>query len=206
MPHKHQARRRASLRSKEQAPTPRPSVRAGLEALAQNVGKTNRLEHGWQTSVTSLHHDSRRLPPERYARAISFSSISCSVGSPAHGRKGTAGPTPSRLRHVQKSVYRDVRRSPTGSPRPNYCCLFRHRGDARSKPVRRPHWHLPGGRRPLVDDQGPADEARRIGLFRLAGCHYLCLTTAPLDRPVPTRATGLRREGLSVGVPLRQAL
>jgi hypothetical protein len=30
-------------------------VRAKLEPLAQNVGKTNRLEHGWQTSVTSLH-------------------------------------------------------------------------------------------------------------------------------------------------------
>jgi hypothetical protein len=26
-----------------------------LEALAQNVGKTNRLEHGWETSLTSLH-------------------------------------------------------------------------------------------------------------------------------------------------------
>jgi hypothetical protein len=26
-------------------------VRAESEALAQNVGKTNRLEHGWQTSV-----------------------------------------------------------------------------------------------------------------------------------------------------------
>ena len=70
VPHKHQAPRRASLRSKEQAPTPRPSVRAGLEALAQNVGKTNRLEHGGQASVTSLHHDSRRVPPERYAKAI----------------------------------------------------------------------------------------------------------------------------------------
>jgi hypothetical protein len=50
VPHKHRARRRASLRSKERAPTLRPSVRAELEALAQNVGKTNRLEHGWQTS------------------------------------------------------------------------------------------------------------------------------------------------------------
>jgi hypothetical protein len=26
-----------------------------LEPLAQNVGKTNRLEHGWETSLTSLH-------------------------------------------------------------------------------------------------------------------------------------------------------
>ena len=29
-----------------------------MEALAQNVGKTNRLEHGWQASVTWLHHES----------------------------------------------------------------------------------------------------------------------------------------------------
>jgi hypothetical protein len=104
-------------------------VRQGSLTLpAQNAGKTNRLEHGWQTSVTSLHHDSRRSPEVRESDQLLLDLL---LGRrPGHGQKGTAGAGTS------ENVARDVRPSPKADSGP---CRARRAGVTSSSVTAKGH-------------------------------------------------------------------